>query len=114
MQHDSQIAVECFRPEKFLKTVETPVANGYPSPYFFTDVIVTMNLRLKVIKAVDSFEEFSILFQRMVQWFSFRHFDCHVFRLNSSLMLKYWKSENRIATTFEMASEIEEKKRKND
>ena len=51
-----------------MKTVVTPVAKRYSSTYFLSDVIVTVDLRPKVNKAVDSLEVFSIHLERMARW----------------------------------------------
>ena len=72
------VAVECFRSEKFLKTVKTPVTKRYSSSYLFSNVIVTADLRLKVYKVVDRFEAFSIHFQNMIQQSAIRQSSCHV------------------------------------
>ena len=58
-----------FFTEEFLKTVVTPVAKRYSSTYFLSDVIVTVDLRPKVNKAVDSLEVFSIHLEPMARWF---------------------------------------------
>src|ERR1700753_1289515 len=62
----------------FDRTVEAPVTKRYSSPYFFSNIIVTIYLRPKVNKAVDRFEAFSIHFKHTVQWSAIRQCSCHV------------------------------------
>ena len=51
-----------------MKTVVTSVAKRYSSSYFLSDINVTVDLRPKVNKAVDSLEVFSIHLERMARW----------------------------------------------
>lgn len=51
VQFTLKVSVECFRPEKFVKTVAPVFKRFYPS-YFLSNFVFTIDLRPKVIKLV--------------------------------------------------------------